>query len=75
MVYINVSTYFTVSILNINIVKLSRLFLSGNAFDEEGNKEENKTESSTIPLHILEKLETLERLIIVAASHTKNQNR
>ena len=75
MVYINVSTYFTVSILNINIVKLSRLFLSGNAFDEEGNKEESKTESSTIPLHILEKLETLERLIIVAASHTKNQNR
>ena len=75
MVYINVSTYFAVSILNIDIVKLSRLFLSGNAFDKEGNKEENKTESSAIPLHILEKLETLERLIIVAASHTKNQNR
>ena len=75
LVYIDNSSYFYVIILKINIAKLSRLFLSGNAFDEEGNKEENKSESSTIPLHILEKLETLERLIIVAASHTTNQHR
>ena len=75
MVDINVFSHFDLNIYKINIVKLSRLFLSGNAFDEEGNKEENKSESSTIPLHILEKLETLERLIIVAASHTTNQHR
>ena len=38
-------------------------------------KEEDKSDSSNIPLHVLDKLETLERLITVAASHTTNKDR
>ena len=49
--------------------------LSYYLFHEEVNKEDSKSDSSTVPLHILEKLETLERLIIVAANHTKKENR